>query len=85
MNIHVPALRHGDTTMPKHDAEDDRERGLASGDSEARTRPYGAAIVTNGSRPTECTIYPIEASVEERLTTWITAREGSFVGLGTMR
>jgi hypothetical protein len=33
----------------------------------------------------ECTIYPTDVPAEDRPTRWITAEEGSYVGLGGMR
>lgn len=44
-----------------------------------------ARIVEADGRPTECTIFPRETSEALRATTWVTAREGSFVALDAMR
>ncbi|WP_276274821.1 hypothetical protein [Haladaptatus sp. QDMS2] len=34
--------------------------------------------------PDECTLFPLNASEEARLTTWISAAEGSFVSVEEM-
>lgn len=44
-----------------------------------------AEVVEYADEPTECTIYPGDAPAELLLTTWVSAREGSFVKLGEMR
>ncbi|MBB6647015.1 DUF7511 domain-containing protein [Halobellus ruber] len=44
----------------------------------ARIEPYEDA-------PDECTIYPANATADALTTTWISAREGSFVRLDAMR
>lgn len=44
-----------------------------------------ARTVESSDGHTECTIYPDRIPREERLTTWITAREGSFVDLEANR
>lgn len=36
-----------------------------------------AEIIVSQNRPTECTVFPPDATDFERLTTWITAKEGS--------
>ncbi len=41
------------------------------------------AMSTTG--PDECTLYPLGLPAAERVTTWLTAREGSFVALDAMR
>lgn len=40
-----------------------------------------AEIVISPDGPAECTIFPIHATLTERTTTWITAKEGSFLPL----
>ncbi|QIB76005.1 transcriptional regulator [Halogeometricum borinquense] len=44
-----------------------------------------AEIVESQDRPAECTIFPPNVSEFELLSTWITAKEGSFVSLRDMR
>ena len=44
----------------------------------ARVEPYDDA-------PDECTIHPADAPADTLTTTWITAREGSFVRLDAMQ
>lgn len=41
--------------------------------------------VENEDAPDECAIFPREASEEVLMTNWITAHEGSFVPLESMR
>lgn len=36
-------------------------------------------------RPDQCTIFPSASDGVERMSTWVTAREGSFVDIQTMR
>lgn len=38
-----------------------------------------AEVVEYHDEPAECTIYPSDAPPEHLLTTWISARSGSFV------
>ena len=44
-----------------------------------------ARIETYDDAPDECTIHPADATADALTTTWITAREGSFVRLDAMR
>lgn len=44
-----------------------------------------ATVVQYEKVPDECTIHPINASDEELMTCWVTAREGSFVALEEIR
>lgn len=46
---------------------------------------YRAVVEEYESRSNQCTIYPRETAGIERMSTWITAREGSYVRLDTMR
>lgn len=41
--------------------------------------------VENDDAPDECAVFPREATEEELMTAWITAQEGSFVDLESMR
>ncbi|WP_246279844.1 DUF7511 domain-containing protein [Natronomonas salina] len=43
-----------------------------------------ATVVEYEDGPDECTIYPNGVSGAERMTTWISAKEGSFVDLETV-
>jgi hypothetical protein len=47
--------------------------------------PIVAKTVVSATGPAECTLYPRGLPAGERVTTWITAREGSFVPLDEMR
>lgn len=42
-------------------------------------------ITTTDDGRTECTIYPDDASIQERASQWITAEEGSFVDVEACR
>lgn len=44
-----------------------------------------ARTVESDDGATECTIYPVRVPRERRVTTWITAGEGSFVDLEDYR
>jgi len=44
----------------------------------AHVEPYDGA-------PDECTIYPVGLDDVELVTSWISAREGSYVDVSTMR
>ncbi|MDG5778385.1 hypothetical protein VB773_04030 [Haloarculaceae archaeon H-GB2-1] len=44
-----------------------------------------AAVVRPEDGPAECTLFPADATDEEVVTTWITAQEGSFVDVESMR
>lgn len=43
-----------------------------------------ATIVEYEDAPDECTIFPRDVSDVERMTTWISAEEGSYVDLGSI-
>lgn len=69
--------------MPGHTTDDTQERAPNAAD--APERPYlMAEVVLSRNRPTECTISPVDADDFERMTTWITAEEGSFVSVEEM-
>lgn len=65
------------------DDEDDHLRLKAT--PEDLTPMLAAEIVVSQNRPAECTIFPPDATDFDRLTTWITAKEGSFISLEDMR
>lgn len=44
-----------------------------------------AIVEKYDNRPDQCTIFPSGSEGFERMSTWITAREGSYVDLQTMR
>lgn len=58
-------------------SESDTEEGLSV--------QLRATVVEYQDDPDECTIYPQDVSHWDRMTTWITAEEGSFVKLETQR
>jgi hypothetical protein len=62
--------------------DDEAERLPTPDDS---TPALAAEVVVSQDRPAECTLFPPEADDFERMTTWITAREGSFVSLDDVR
>lgn len=56
------------------------------GTGEAVSPPeYEATVVSYDDEPDECTIYPANATDEEVVTTWISAKSGSYVSLADMR
>lgn len=54
-------------------------------DDAADAVPIAAEIVVSRGQPAECTLYPADADGMELMTSWVTAREGSFVSLERMR
>jgi hypothetical protein len=46
---------------------------------------YRAVVETYDDEPDQCTIFPREVAGLDRMTTWITAREDSFIALARMR
>ena len=44
-----------------------------------------AAVVERDDELDECTLYPEDAAEEDLVTEWITAEEGSYVDLDSMR
>jgi hypothetical protein len=46
---------------------------------------YAATVVSHDDAPNECTVFPIDASDEERVTTWVSASGDSFVPLAEWR
>jgi hypothetical protein len=46
---------------------------------------YASIVVPTDDQPAECTIFPVDASEDELVTTWISAEDGSFVALDDMR
>lgn len=71
--------------MRKSTRDDAGEEVPVAGANERGGRTLIAKTVESGDGHTECTIYPVSVPQEERLTTWITAREGSFVDLDARR
>lgn len=50
---------------------------------ESENEALRAEIVEYHDAPNECTIFPRGVSEAERMTTWISAKEGSYVDLGS--
>ena len=44
-----------------------------------------STVVEYDDEADECTIYPLAADEEERMTTWISAKQESYVSLQEMR
>jgi hypothetical protein len=59
--------------------------GFLPGLKERGLRLETAEIIVSQNRSAECTVFPPDATDFERLTTWITAKEGSFTSLEDMR
>lgn len=65
-------------TPTEFDGEDAEDGGPSGPQFHART-------TTDEDGTMECTIYPADASDDQRTTRWITAEEGSYVELCRMR
>jgi hypothetical protein len=52
---------------------------------DSTTWTYRAVVEAYEDRPDQCTIFPREAAGIDRMSTWITAREGSYVSIEKMR
>ncbi|MFB6082854.1 MAG: transcriptional regulator [Halorientalis sp.] len=70
--------------MSTHATDDGREEASLPVPADG-TVEVVAEVVTASGRPAECTLYPADASGMELMTTWMTAREGSFVRCDEMR
>lgn len=64
---------------------DRRQRDEPSSSACDREQVLVAKIVVSATDPAECTIFPRDVAEGDRLTTWLSAREGSFVALAEMR
>jgi hypothetical protein len=52
---------------------------------EVSAQELQAIVEKYEERPDQCTIFPSNSEGVERMSTWVSAREGSFVDVGTMR
>ncbi|MFC6824079.1 DUF7511 domain-containing protein [Halopelagius fulvigenes] len=76
----------GDVIGATNDAEVPRRVGPRPRLGEPASQPaYEATVVSYDDEPDECTIYPADADDDELVTTWISAKSGSFVSLADMR
>ena len=66
--------------LPDPTAPDDSDDRIAAED-----RRCVARIETYDDAPDECTLYPADATSAELPTTWLSAKEGSYVSLAEMR
>ena len=65
------------------DTQTDR---TAAEDLPSRSSPDLEHItVENEDAPDECAIFPCDATENELLTTWVTAQEGSYIDLESIR
>lgn len=71
--------------MNERATDNDDERLPNKVEPENPTPMLAAEIIVSQDRPSECTIFPPDATEFERLTTWIRAKEGSFISLEDMR
>lgn len=71
--------------MSEHTTDNEEERLPTTPESEDQSLLLVAEIVVFRDRPAECTVFPPDATDFERMTAWITAQEGSFVGLDEMQ
>jgi hypothetical protein len=72
------------STHTTDDGRDDAPLPIPA-DDPADVVQFAAEIVVTRGQPAECTLYPADAEGMELMTSWITAREGSFVRLERMR
>lgn len=68
------------TSSPSED-----ERRLPAERSHTKPQPLVAEVVAADAQGSECTIYPAHAEGLDLMTRWITASDGSFVGLDQVR
>lgn len=66
------------------DVRDEAPLPIATDETDS-TVSIAAEIVVARDQPAECTLYPVDANGLDLMSTWITAQEGSFVGLESMR
>lgn len=71
--------------MNERATDDDDDQLPIRATPEDLTRMLAAEIIVSQNSPAECTVFPPDATDFERLTTWITAKEGSFISLEDMR
>ena len=46
---------------------------------------YAAIVVPDDDGSRECTIFPVDVTEEDLVTTWVSAEAGSYVALAEMR
>lgn len=68
------------TSSPSED-----DRGLPSERRHTKPEPLVAEVIAADTQQSECTIFPADAEGLDLMTRWITAGEGSFVGLDDVR
>lgn len=71
--------------MTERATDDEDEQLPIKSDIEDQVPMLAAGITVSQNHPAECTIFPPDATDFERLTAWITAKEGSFVSLEDKR
>ncbi|MFW5903369.1 MAG: DUF7511 domain-containing protein [Halolamina sp.] len=75
--------------MIEHDAPtepcDPAARRAAEIDPDRYEMNVVATVETHDDGPDECTLFPCDADGVDLMTTWMTAREDSFVDLESMR
>ncbi|WP_408959438.1 hypothetical protein [Natrinema sp. 74] len=54
-------------------------------DTEAPITDFEHVLVENDDAPNECAIFPRDTSEDVQTNTWISAHEGSFVDLESIR
>jgi hypothetical protein len=81
----LPLRRDADQSSTDSDVPaptDYSARGVSLFDDGAE---YAAVVVSAADCPGECTIFPLDVSEADLVTTWISAEEGAFVALDEMR
>lgn len=56
-----------------------------TGDADGSPSNVVATVETRDDGPDECTLFPCDVEGVDLMTTWMTAREDSFVDLESMR
>jgi len=71
--------------MNERTTDDEDDKRPINATPEEWSPMLAAEIIVSRNNPAECTIFLPDATDFERLTTWIRAKEGSFITLEDMR
>ena len=72
--------------MDDADTEDERmDEAIAPAAGSTGDSDLIAEVVEYGNGTRECTLYPSDADADQDVTAWITARDGSFMDLRSVR
>jgi hypothetical protein len=70
---------------PDDEGRTGEEVARSSGGAQKRRPLIEGTIVRYDDEPDECTLHPAEPTPREYTTTWITAKEGSYVSVMAWR